>query len=398
LFFGEISKITGGRLYNQKSGASDYLTVGGSAGSYTFQCPNTAPYKAADTDYIWFKTDETQRTTTEAELIGYDLQRTPVKYDDNSPNSIRAIMILSSSVTGNKLNKLFRDMYLPIEWQNNTNAFGHIKSNRMGQNLWVPESVHEPEVIDYIAGLSTPLSDAQLADLDTLVADLKTATGLSLLSDGFDLIRIRAGETSESSLRNLAKNAHHASLQGTPNPTFVQFEGFTSDGANGYIDENYIPSSDGVNYKQDDACWFNYIRTNVAETLIDLGSFVTGKWIGLIARTAGNTLYYGINMAASKLVTPHTDSRGMFIAARNGATSHFLDWNKNTIDTGNVASTALVTKKIFGCCYNNNDVPASFTTRQQGIIAFSKYFNKATRDAITDAFEKYMDAKGKGVI
>jgi hypothetical protein len=47
LFFGEISKITGGRLYNQKSGATDYLTVGGAAGSYTFQCPNTAPYIAA---------------------------------------------------------------------------------------------------------------------------------------------------------------------------------------------------------------------------------------------------------------------------------------------------------------------------------------------------------------
>ena len=63
LFFGEISKITGGRLYNQKSGATDYLTVGGSAGSYTCQCPNTAPCRSADTEYIWFNTDASQSTT-----------------------------------------------------------------------------------------------------------------------------------------------------------------------------------------------------------------------------------------------------------------------------------------------------------------------------------------------
>ena len=141
LFFAETKNITDGKLYNQKSGATDYLTVGGSAGLYTFQTPNNATYKAADTDYIWFKTDETQRTTTEAELIGYDLQRTPVKYDDASPNSIRAIMILSSAVTGAKRDRLFRDMWLMELWDNNLNAYGHIKSNRATQILWTPETV-----------------------------------------------------------------------------------------------------------------------------------------------------------------------------------------------------------------------------------------------------------------
>jgi hypothetical protein len=30
---------------------------------------------------------------------------------------------------------------MPIEWHNDTNAFGHIKDNRIGQNLWIPEEV-----------------------------------------------------------------------------------------------------------------------------------------------------------------------------------------------------------------------------------------------------------------
>jgi len=130
LFFGEISKIRDGKLYNQKSGATDYLTVGGTAGSYTFQCPNTTPYIAADTDGVWFNSDETPRTATEAELIGYDLQRTPVKYLDDVPNSIKAIMILRSAVTGSKRDRMFRDFHLPIMWDNSWNDYGHEKYNR----------------------------------------------------------------------------------------------------------------------------------------------------------------------------------------------------------------------------------------------------------------------------
>jgi hypothetical protein len=398
LFLGEISKIRDGKLYNQKSGATDYLTVGGGAGSYTFQCPNTAPYIAADTDYIWFKTDETPRITTEAELVGYDLQRTPVKYDDTSPNAIKAICILSSAVTGDKLNKLFRDFYLPIEWQNNTNAYGHIKSNRVGQNLWTPESVHEPEVLAYITGLATPLSEGQLTNLDTLVAELKTATGEATLADGFDLIRIWAGETSESSLKNLAKNAHHAELKGTPVPAFAAFEGFTSDGANGYIDNNFILSTEASKYAQNDASFGCYVRTNAAETADEFGTFETGKFTGIIARTAGDTLYYGINMASSQLVTPMVDSRGMLIATRSAANVHKLNKNKTEINTGSVASTALSSKKVFSCCWSNADTPTGFTTRQQSILFFGKYFDKTKCDAIITAFEKYMDANGKGII
>ena len=56
---------------------------------------HTAPYETADTDYIWFKTDSSQRTTTTAELIGYDFTRTIVKYANVTPYAIEAIMILT---------------------------------------------------------------------------------------------------------------------------------------------------------------------------------------------------------------------------------------------------------------------------------------------------------------
>ncbi len=143
LFFGLYSEISGGQMPNKVTGSSDYLTVAGAVGSETYQCPNTAPYIAADTDYIWFKTDETQRTVTTAELIGYDLQRTPVKYQDASPNEIVAIIILNAAVTGTKRNYLFRDMWLSVWWDDSFSDYGHVKDNRgAGQQLWTPEAVY----------------------------------------------------------------------------------------------------------------------------------------------------------------------------------------------------------------------------------------------------------------
>lgn len=41
LFFGETSKITGGKLYNQVTGATDYLDVAGIAGAETFKIPDS---------------------------------------------------------------------------------------------------------------------------------------------------------------------------------------------------------------------------------------------------------------------------------------------------------------------------------------------------------------------
>jgi hypothetical protein len=148
LFYGEIANVSGTRLYNQVKGASDYLTVGGEAGSYTFQAPNTATYIAADTDYIWFKTDASQRTTTTAELIGYDFPRTPVKYDDADPYALRVIMILKAGVTLSEYlnDNLHSSFHLPVFWSGYFSDFGFLKANKPlpQQYLWTPEAIDIP--------------------------------------------------------------------------------------------------------------------------------------------------------------------------------------------------------------------------------------------------------------
>ena len=137
LFFGLYSEIADGKMPNKVMGSSDWLTVAGSAGAETYQTPNTAPYQAADTDYIWFKTNVSQRTTTTAELIGYDFAKTIVYYDDASPYAINAIAILKP--TGSVSNKMRDDFHLSIFWDGTLNLlYGYVKGNRgIGKSTWV---------------------------------------------------------------------------------------------------------------------------------------------------------------------------------------------------------------------------------------------------------------------
>ena len=132
----ELWKITGsGNLVGLKRG--DILTVGGTAGSYTFKVPNTLPYQSYDTDYIWFDTGVTWRTATEAEMIGYDFSRTIVKYQNVAPYSIEYIMILASASATDQENKMRDDFDLSIWWSNLLSVHGNLKGNRgIGRSSW----------------------------------------------------------------------------------------------------------------------------------------------------------------------------------------------------------------------------------------------------------------------
>ena len=91
-----------------------------------------------------------------------------------------------------------------------------------GTNISVTNNINaEAELTTYITGLTTPLSSAQLLRLNTLIKTIKTRLSISALSEAFDTIYVLAGETSESSLKNLVKDAHHCTAVNAP--TFTQY-------------------------------------------------------------------------------------------------------------------------------------------------------------------------------
>jgi len=141
LFTGSIS---GNSLLSEVG--SDVITVSGkdfatntipASSAATFTLPNTATYKAADIDYLWFTEAGVPRNVTVAELIGYDFARTVICYSSTAPHDIQWIGLLQADATlsETEINLLHRAFRLHIFWSGVWNDYGYFKDNRGFEQL-----------------------------------------------------------------------------------------------------------------------------------------------------------------------------------------------------------------------------------------------------------------------
>jgi hypothetical protein len=348
LFWGKVSEISGGQMPNKVFGSSDYLTATGSP--LAFQCPNAAPYIAADTDYIWFKTDASQRAaTTTAELIGYDLQRTPVKYGDVSPNTLDEIIILKAgeTLTTSELNHLFAYMHLSMFWDGTQNDNGYLKDNRTGQQLWTPESVQDAATTAFLARLGTGMSAPQIAALDVLIVAAKAHGWWTPMG----VIRLLHLHNANDSLLNVKADAFNASLVLTP--VFTAYSGWVSDEAGAGINNNYIPSSAG-DMTQDDASFLEYFTGFSAAESNRFAGATDGTRLTTIGNATLATFTVRINEAAATTTAyAGGDLSALHGVVRSGATTKMLLFNADKQDDTDV-STGLPTVSLYSGCLNNN--------------------------------------------
>lgn len=359
LFFGEVSKISGGKLYNQMSGSSDYLTVGGSVGSYTFQAPNTAAYIAADTDNVWFYWDGTQRTATEAELVGFDLQRTPVKYDNSTPYPIQVIAILKSGATlsADELQKLYKDFQLSIFWSGVYSDDGILKASRIGYSQWVGLTA---EAVSYVARCSTAFSTSQKVALNNF---FKASITNGYYND-FGVIRLLHLHNENDSLLNIKSASFTASKAG--NVVFTAYSGWKSADGTGYINNNYIPATAG-DMTQNDATYLEYfdgVPTSPNPTAM---SGVTDGTRQIALGSSGGVRYYRINQSAGAALNPAQEN-GLNAVMRNGASSNHAIVNANQTD-GTTSSNGLPTKSIYSLAFNNNDTEIQYVNTSKRLRA-----------------------------
>jgi hypothetical protein len=346
LFWGKVSEISAGQMPNKVTGATDFLTVAGSP--YTFQTPNTAAYKSADTDYIWFKTDATQRTTTTAELIGYDLQRTPVKYGDVSPNTLTEIVILKAgeSLTTSEVNSLHAYMHLSMFWSGVENDYGYLKDNRVGQQLWTPESVYDDATVAFLARIGTAMSEPQEAALDTLIKAAKEHSWW----EPFKVIRLYHLHTEADSLLNVKGNTNAAAKISTP--AFTAYSGWVSDGAAKGIDENYTPSTEG-DMTQNDASLIEYVSNVPGSGSNKFSGADDGTRFITLGNSAGTTGLGRMNEGSATSTAIASYTSGLLGIIRSAATTKMLLNNANKTDDTD-ASNGLPTRSISTGCYNNN--------------------------------------------
>lgn len=268
----------------------------------------------------------------------------------------------------------------------------HIRKSRV---------VYENELITYMTGLVIPLSSAWKILLNTFILSLKNGLSIANLSDFFDVLRVKGGETEESSLKNLAKNAHHATnIDALP---FTQFEGFgPGDGVTQHLLSNYNPATDTVNFTLNNGSIGVYSRTNAAANYREFGGGDASAGISLAMKMVDNILYASLNTSGGYETYSPATTQGMFIVTRNGVaiTDQIIYFNKTTPTLGNSSgnTVSLPNKIMLEGAYDNNGSLLQPSRRQLSFQFVGRHTTEANRDVIVDAFEALMDANGKGVI
>ena len=265
---------------------------------------------------------------------------------------------------------------------------------QLGSNV----NQNEPEVEAYITGLTTPLSSTEIGLLNTLAASLKSGLGVTSLDQFFDYLNIRAGETAEQSLRNFAKRAHDSTAVNSP--TFTAGEGFTGNGTSSYIDVDYIPSA-GVNFQLNNASHGLYFRVLQVDGGRYNGCYSTaadgGAYNRIIIGSNGGEMSIPLNSADVRIVD--TNTNGLYIVNRLSSSSIIVF--RNYIKSTPISSTSSKrpNQKIVELARRTNDGTVGFYNASQISFSFcAKGLTDAHEAVIVDAFEAYMDAKGKGVI
>lgn len=177
---------------------------------------------------------------------------------------------------------------------------------------------------------------------------------------------------------------------------YVALEGFTGDGAADYINLNWNPNDDAINYAQDDASIGIYVRTDVDEDKKDIGVNSGANDVFIVTRDSPDAKYRVNSSIAGS--GANDDSRGFYVANRVLSTHQDLYKNGTRIINDATSSNGLATIDVFVLAFNNAGAAGDFSTKQISVAFAGKGMSQTAVTTITDAIEGYMDSNGKGVI
>ena len=266
--------------------------------------------------------------------------------------------------------------------------------------FWSASESYDADLVTYMTGLSTPLSTGQKDLLNTFILALKSGLSITNLSDAFDVMYILAGETEESSLRNLVKREYDATAVNSP--TFVKYEGYNGNGVTSFLNTNWNPTEKGIRFKQNTASLGLYIRnddnyTNVMSNGASDGTYVNG--IRLCPRYGSNNYAYAaINDTQSNVASTAQNSIGFYILNRSASNSTNLFKNDSNIIISSSKSDGITSYDLYIGAYNNAGTTTGFESHQYSFYFLGKDFTLDECNIIKGAIETYMDANGKGVI
>jgi hypothetical protein len=173
--------------------------------------------------------------------------------------------------------------------------------------------------------------------------------------------------------------------------SWVQYEGLTGNGTN-YPDTSYNPSTQAIYLSKDSATLGVYIRSDSNTDVYQVGAVAGSDQLSFEARDTGN-FYTRIN-SATALSAASSSAVGFWLSTRTGSTAVACYKNGSSAGSSSAASTTVpnATVTLFA---RSGGLPCS---NQISIILVMNGITGTDATNLTNIFETYMDAIGKGVI
>lgn len=228
---------------------------------------------------------------------------------------------------------------------------------------------YDPATTAWVNGVVTAggtVSATQEGYVDTLIKYLKAHSAWS--SGGLDACWLYASENAQQAMVDIVGLTSHT-LHGSP--TFTANRGYTGDGSAAYIDTGFNPTSRGVNYTANNACFGFYLRTEESRTAAAYyyaGTDNNTAGADAVRLSAGGVQHnFGINITGiGKFIGFDSGPvTGRYHIERTTSSLCAVYRNGISVGTNTQTPTALPNANFFTLCSNNNSGTAQNLTNAQ---------------------------------
>ena len=217
---------------------------------------------------------------------------------------------------------------------------------------------YDPDAKAIIAAMVPTPSVGRQALINSTVVQLKAAG----IWDQLDLLYFFAAANQQNALLNW-KNPATFTATAVNSPAFAVDRGFTGNGVDARVDSNYTPSTNGVQYTQDNASLWGYSLTAATGQVHDMGRITVPGMAIILRASSGNTAAFA-NDGTQISTNPTPDGTGLWGIQRRGATDKRYWRNAAQIGaTLTTASTGLPAGTLWFCGASASGAP-TFSTRQ----------------------------------
>lgn len=255
------------------------------------------------------------------------------------------------------------------------------------------------EAATLVAAMSSAPDDTRKGVIDTCIGAIKTAGVWTKL----DCLWILAAHDSQAALLDW-KNLSDATAVNSP--TFTTDRGFTGDGSTSYINTNFTPSTDGVNYTQNSACMGAYLNagTDTAVSGPNSIGFSSNSntrqsriepWR---SATGGATVRVRMNDAAATTVGTIATRFGLTASNRSASNAVQVYRNGSSIGTSAVTSAALGTIDAYILGFNDAGLLNGQNDNRCAAAFVGGSLTSTEHADLFTAIEAYLDAVGAGVV